>query len=152
MEQTIGFNDLKVGQRLKVKGELGDDGVFVALEINIKAQEEETAIDGLIQRIDHQKNTVRLLNREFVLPDGIAIKDLQRHSIGLQDLKAGDRVKLKGKYSKSERFVPEKIKIQETTDFDLAELQGSINKIDLEMKILDVLGFTVMVNENTSIF
>jgi ADP-heptose:LPS heptosyltransferase/glycosyltransferase involved in cell wall biosynthesis len=151
MDKIIRVNDLKVGQRVKVKGKLGKDGAFVALEISMKPLEDHAEIEGLIRSIDFQKNTLRLLNREFVLPDGIAIKDLQGNIIGLKDLRAGDMVKLKGKYSEPQGFVLEKIKMQEITSFDLEELQGDIRNIDQERRALDVIGFTVVVNEKTKI-
>ena len=147
MDQIIGFNDLKVGQRVKVEGRLDEDGAFVALKIGAKAPEDEGVIEGLIQSIDHQKNTLCLLNREFILPDEVKIKDLHRDIISFKDIKAGDRVKLKGKYSELKGFVPEKIIMQEDTDYDIVELQGKIDKIDLRKKTLDVLGFTVIVKE-----
>jgi SAM-dependent methyltransferase len=151
MEQIIRFNDLKVGQRVKVKGKAGEDGVFVAQEISLEGSSDRAEIKGLIQSINHQKNTLYLLNREFVLPDGVAVKDSQRNTIGLKDLKAGDVVKLKGKYSEFKRFVPEKIKMQETAGFDFEELQGDINKIDREKKTLEVVGFKVVFNEKVTI-
>jgi hypothetical protein len=36
MEEIIGFNNLKVGQQIKVKGLLGPEGIFNALQIEIK--------------------------------------------------------------------------------------------------------------------
>jgi lipopolysaccharide biosynthesis protein len=139
------IGDLKVGQRLKVKGRSGEDGVFVALEIIVKAPAAEAVIKGLIQRIDHQKNTLRLFNRDFVLGDS-RLKDLRE--VGL---KAGDMVILRGKYLASKGFVLEKIKMKETTGFDLEELQGDINKIDQEKKTVELVGFTVVVNEKTKV-
>jgi hypothetical protein len=148
----IGFDDLKVGQRVKVEGEPGVGNAFVAHKINMKASTDEAVVEGLIRGIDYQKNTLRLLNREFILPDGVEIRDLQRNIIGLKDLKAGDRVKLKGEYSERKGFVPEKINMKETTSFYLDKLQGDINKIDPEKKTLEVVGLTVRVNEHTRIF
>jgi ADP-heptose:LPS heptosyltransferase len=149
MDQSIEFNDLKVGQRVKVKGSPDEDAVFVALKIGLVAPADDSEIEGLIQSIDHRKNTLRLLNRDFILLDGITVKDSHRNIIGLKDLKVGDSVKLKGKYSGPEGFVPKKIKRQETTGFDLEELQGNIDKIDREKKILNVVGFTVRARNNT---
>jgi len=152
MDQIIGSNDLKVGQRVKVSGKPGEDGVFVARKICQEAPADDSEIEGLIRSIDHQKNILRLFNREFVLPDSIAVKDLQGNSIDLKDLKAGEVVKLKGTYSTLNGFVPEKIKMKESTGFDLAELQGDIDKIDQEQKTLDVVGFTVSFNEKATTF
>jgi FkbM family methyltransferase len=150
MDQIIEFNYLKVGHRVKMKGKVGENGVFVAQEISLEAPADQAVIEGLIQGINLPKNTLRLLNHEFAVPNGIEIKDLQRNIIGLKDLKVGDRMKLKGKYLEHKGFVPEKIKMQETTNFNLGELQGEINKIDLEKKTLEVVGFKVVVDGDST--
>jgi hypothetical protein len=150
MDEFIGFNDLKVGQRVKVKGKPAEDGAFTALEISVKAPADQAEIEGLIQNLDHQKNTLRIFNREIALPGNIEVKTLQPGA-GLKGLKVGDVVKLKGKYSEAKGFVPEKIKLKETMGFNVEELQGDINKIDQEKKTLNVVGFTVVVNEKTTI-
>jgi len=156
MNPLLVLNDLKVGQRVKVKGELSEDGAFVALEIDLESSVntsiDEAVIEGVIRSIGQQSNTLRLLNREFVLLDGIEINDLQRHIISLKDLRAGDGLKLKGKYSELKGFAPDKIKIKEMIDFNIGKLQGHINKIDRTKKTLEVVGFTVMVDEYTMIF
>jgi len=152
VSSIVEFSDLKVGQRLKVEGTLGEDSMFVALKISIKAPEDEAVIEGCIQNVDYQKNTLRLLNREFVLPNGIVVKDSQRHIIGLKELKADDRVKLKGIYSEPKGFAAKTIKVEESKDIHLVELQGDINKIDQEKKTLNVVGFTIKVNENAMSF
>ena len=152
MDQIIGFNDLKVGKRMKVRGMLGEDGVFVAQKICQEVPADDAEIEGLIQSINYQTNTLRLVNREFISPDGIVVKNLQGNIIGLKDLKAGEVVKLKGKYSALKGFVPEKIKMKKPTGLGLAELQGDIDKIDKEQKTLEVVGFKVRFNEKTAIF
>jgi tetratricopeptide (TPR) repeat protein len=145
----IDFNDLKVGQRVKVKGKLSESGAFVAQKISVKEPEEESAIEGLIRNIDFQRNILYLLNGEVALPEGIEIKGLQQDMISAKELKTGDRVKLKGKHSPRTGFTPEKIKLQENAAFQMEELQGDIDKIDREKKILEVIGFTVRVDEKT---
>jgi glycosyl transferase family 25 len=150
----IEFDALKVGQRVKVKGKLGKDGPLAAHEIivdTVEASAERADLEGLIQRLDLQKNTLRLLNREIALPEGIAVKDLQGKIIGLQELKAGDLVKLSGKYSPRKGFAPKKIKMKEAASFGLEEVQGDIDKVDREKKTLEVAGFMVMANEKTRI-
>jgi glycosyl transferase family 25 len=151
-KSEIWGNDLKVGLKAKVTGKLGEDGRFVAHEIRMGAAADRAEIEGVIERLDQQKNTLRLLKREFALPDGIAVKDVQRNPTSLKNLKAGDRVKLKGKYSEAEGFAPEGIKVQEATDVNLEELQDNIHRIDSENKTFEVAGFTVVFNEETTIF
>jgi hypothetical protein len=151
MEKTIGFNNLKVGQRVKVKGKPAEGNSFSALEISIKPGDEESALEGKIQSLDPEKNVLRLMNRDFVLNGSVEIKNVQRQAITLKNLKAGDIVKLKGPYSAANGFAPVKAKMQEPKGFNIEELQGHINKIDAAAKTLDVLGFAVAVNDKTEI-
>jgi len=151
MEKTIGFNNLKVGQRVKVKGNPAESSGFSALEVSIKAGDDECALEGKIQSLDPEKNSLRLLNRDFMVNGGVEIRNVQRQPIKLQNLKAGDIVKLKGPYSESKGFAPVKVKLQEPKGFNIEELQGKINKIDAAAKTLDVLGFTVVTNDKTEI-
>jgi len=151
-DHRLGFDDLEVGQGVKVKGKPDEDGVLAAQEISVEAPADRAEIESVVQNIGNPPNVLRLLNREFALPEGIAVKDLQRHPTDLKNLQAGDRVKLTGTYSAPEGFVPQKIKIQAATDSGLAELRGEISKIDRETKALEVIGFTAAVNEDTKIF
>jgi len=151
MGEAIGFNTLKVGQRVKVKGKPAKDGSFVALEVSIKSADENAACEGKIQGLDPQKNSIRLMEREFILPSGIEIANVQRKAITLGDLKVGDVVKLKGAYSASQGFTPVKVKMQEFKGFSIEELQGDIQQIDPAGKTLNVLGFTIITNEKTEI-
>lgn len=151
MDTIVGFNDLQVGQRVKIKGKPGEGGAFVAYAIDIKEPKDQAEIEGFIQSIDHPKNTLRICNREYALPDGLSVKNLQHLGAGLKSLKAGDLVKLKGTYSASKGFLPEKIAMKQNMGFNVQELQGFVDKIDRDKKILEVLGFTVLVSEKTEI-
>lgn len=151
MEKTIGFNNLKVGQRLKVKGKPAEGNNFAALGISIKAGDDECTLEGKIQSLDAASNSLRLLNRDFKLNGGVEIKNVQRQPITLQNLKAGDFVKMKGPYAQTSGFAPVKIKAQEPKGFNVEELQGKIDKIDAAGKTLEVLGFTVSVSDKTEI-
>ncbi|GEM_PF-5212839 len=147
-DSNFGLGGLQVGKRVKVKGSLSDDGTFQAIEINLeadtKASVDEISIEGLIQSTNHEKRTLRLLNREVTLPDGIEVKDSQSNAIDLRDLKAGDTAKVKGKYWNGVGFMPEKIKKKENKGFDIDELQGVISKIDSEKKTFDLAGITIL--------
>lgn len=151
MEKTIGFNNLKMGQRVKVKGKPAEGNNFSALEISIKPGDDEAALEGKIQSLDAEKNTVRLMNRDFALTNGVEIKNVQRQAITLKNLKMGDIIKLKGPYAEPNGFTPSKAKMQEPKGFNIEELQGKIDKIDPEKNALEILGFTVLVNDKTEI-
>jgi len=128
-----GFDELKVGQRLKVKGTPGPDGgTFSALEIAAKEQKDQSEIEGLIQRVDCAGRTLRVVNMNFDIPAGTVIKDVTKMEIGLENLKEGDVVKVKGRYDPNTSFVTEKVKMKESMGFNIEELQGNIDAIDAE--------------------
>ncbi len=152
MYEFTGFSDCKAGLMVKMKGKRDARGAFVAHSITLNDRAEEAVIEDSIQSIDYEQNTLRILDCEIAIPNAIQIKDLQRNAIGLQDLKAGNRVKLIGTYLVSSPLVPEKIKMKETGGFNVAELQGVIERIDFEKKTLEVLGFVVVVDERTAYY
>ena len=151
MEDIIGFSNLAVGQRAKIKGKPEHSGQFVALEIAMKAPAEHAEIEAIVQNVNANQKTVRVLNRDITIPDGVVVKDLNRNDVGLQDLRSGQMAKLKGKYTAADGLVVEKIKMKETMGFNVEELQGNIDEIDKDKKTLLVNGFTVIVNEKTMI-
>jgi hypothetical protein len=151
MRRFFGFNDLKVGQMLKVKGKPDESGKFAAMEISVKETVEDAAIEGRLQSIDHPKNKLRLFNHEISVPDGVEFKGLQDKSLGLKGLKVGEVVKLKGKYSATTGFNPDKIKIKEAMDYNVDELQGVVDEIDYAANTLEMVGFTVMATPRTTI-
>lgn len=151
MGQIIGFKDLKVGQRIKIKGQMANEGKLTAVEINVKPDDPEMCIESKLQAVELERNSLRLLNRDFVIGGSAIIKNLPRQVVALKDLKVGDVVKMKGTYSAARGFVAEKIKVQEPRGFRIDELQGAIDKIDREANTIEVLGFTIGVNEKTEI-
>lgn len=151
MSEFIGFDSLNVGQKVKMKGKPSTNNTFVAIEITLKESDGWAKIEGAIQGVDLQKNTLRLFDQDFALPSGIVVRDVQRNFIGLENLKAGSMVKFKGKYSASTGWLPVKINMKEIMGFAVEELHGRIDRIDGKMKTLEVAGFTVLVNKKTVI-
>ena len=83
MDEIIGFNNLKVGQQVKVKGQPGPQGTFAAFEIEIKPPKEQAAIIGLVQNVDLRYNTLRILDRQITVTDASVITDLNDRLIGM---------------------------------------------------------------------
>ncbi len=151
MGQIIGFKDLKVGQRIKIKGQTSAEGKLTAVEINVKPEDLEMCIESKVQAVETAKDTLRLLNRDFSIGSNVVIKNLPRQTVALKDLQAGDVIKMKGVYSAAKGFAVEKIKVQEPRGFRIDELQGMIDKVDREAGAIEVLGYAVTVNEKTEI-
>ena len=151
MNEIFGFNELKVGQRVNVKGKLAADGTFVAIEIEMQPPKDYAEIEGLILSIDQQNGKINLLNRQLTLPNGVEVFDSDRHEISLNGLKAKALVKLKGNYSTPEGFVIKSINIKKSRNFTIDKLKGNVDKVDLEKKSLELIGFTVQANSRTAV-
>lgn len=151
MEQIIGLKDLKVGQRVKVKGKTDQNGAFTALEVKVKYPEEDSVVEGAIESLDTTSKTVRVLGQSFAVDSSALIKDMRRNGISMDSLRVGDMVKLKGTYDQAAGFQPHKIKVREPMGFQIDELQGNIDTIDTERQTLSLVGFTVVVNHKTTI-
>lgn len=150
MAHIIWLKNLQVGQRLRAKGIPGGGDTFLAFEIRPEDPADTAIVQGFVQSIDHQGNTLRILDRELVLPGSIEVKDSQDDAADWKALKAADKVTLWGKYSEPEGFIPVSIEINESMAFGIEELRGNISGIDRENRILQVNGFAVVVNEKTT--
>lgn len=150
MNRIIGFEDFRVGQRLKVKGRRREDGAFAAEEVSIRAPASQAIIGGPVQHVDGRTKTLRLLNREFALPDGVVPVGLQDDAAGLEHLKPGERIELKVEYPGLKVLALEKVRAQGADDFNVVELQGDISRVAYEERTLEVLGFDILVDENAT--
>ncbi len=145
------FDNLRVGQKLKVRGTPGRDEEFLAFEIFLEDPADVAIVQGFVQSIDHQASTLRILNRDLILPGGVEVKDSQNRTSDQKAIKVTDRVRLWGKYSGAEGFMPENIKIMDSAAIGMEELRGIVSGIDREAGILQVNGFAVVANEKTRI-
>ncbi len=147
-----GFDELKVGQRLKVKGTPSADGsTFTALEIAAKEHKDIAEIEGLVQAVDVSSGVLRLVNKDFSIPGNAVIKDTMKNEIGLDGLKEGDVVKVKGTYEPGTPFSASKVKMKESMGFNIEEMQGCIDSLDADGHRFEMIGVTVVVTEKTAI-
>jgi hypothetical protein len=146
-----GFDELKVGQRVKIKGTPGDAGTFTALEIAVKEPKDEAELEGVVQAVDPAARRLRVLNMDFELPGEVVVKDLMKAEIDIGGLAVGDVVKVKGDYHPSTGFIPVKVKMKENLGFAAEEIQGVIDSVDPEHHRFQTVGVTVIVTEKTSI-
>ncbi|MGH7496920.1 MAG: DUF5666 domain-containing protein [bacterium] len=151
MEEIIGFNNLNIGQRIKVRGLQGSEGIFNALQIEIKPHRHQSTIIGLLQNIDLRRNTLRVFDRKITVPDTTVITDVNGRLMGMVDLKPSSRLKLKGNYSELEGFMLERIEVTDGLGFNIDKLEGVIDHLDAASKTLSVLGFTVQLSGKTMI-
>jgi broad specificity phosphatase PhoE len=148
--EGTGDCDLKVGQWVKVRGAAAHDGRFMALEVILKAAKKRAGLEGLIQRINHSERSLRIVNKEVVIPHSIPARSGVAILMSLADLHEGDPIKISGRWRCGE-FVPEKIKIKRVKGISLEEIEGPIGRIDADSGNFDALGLPVAITERTSV-
>ena len=149
--EATGECDLQVGQWVKVRGAAALDGTFMALEVILKAAAKKRAgLEGAIQSINRSRRSLRLVNKEVVIPHSIPAKNGVATLISLADLHEGDPIKISGRWRCGE-FVPEKIKIKKVKGISLEEIEGPIDRIDPDSRNFNTLGLPVAITERTSI-
>jgi len=151
MHDLDGFASLRVGQFVKIAGKYRDREGFLAVEITCEPSLEDAKIEGLIQHVDLDRKRLSIFGQELPIDEEIEIKDVENNRVSLSALQSGKMVKLKGVYAESKLFAPVKILMKPTLEFNIEELQGAINKIDLENKTLEVNGIRTVVNAKTNI-
>ncbi len=148
--ETNGDCDLQVGQWVKVRGVAADDGRFIALEVILRAAKKRAGLEGLIQGINHHQRSLRMLNRDITVPEGILVKNGLANDVCLTDLHAGDAIKVSGKWRSGE-FVAKRIKVKNIGGLNLEEIEGPISRIDMGFGGFDTMGFSVAITDKTSI-
>ena len=145
------LHELQVGQMLKVSGKFREGKGFLGVKITLELPNEEATLEGLVQNIDLQRRTLRLFDQDIALRNGVEVRDLELGSLGLGDLQVGQMVKVKGCYDDAKGFVPRKVKRGYTMEFNIEEIHGLINKLDVQKRTLEVNGITAVVASNAII-
>lgn len=145
------FDYLRIGQAVKISGKYRDGAGFLAVEIALEPSTVDAEIECLLQSVDLKCRLLRLCNQSIPFPEDLDLKDVEGNQVGLAALKPGVMVKLKGKYAAS-GFVPKKMKLPETLEFNVEQVQGVIEKMNRAQKTFQVNGVTILVAANTVIF
>jgi len=150
-DQIIGFNELKVGQRVKLKGKIDEAGTFTAFEVSVRTHVENSSIVGLIKEIDYQNRVIKVLNHSLKIPENIEFVDTIHSDLDFNHLKKDTMVKIKINYTPPNHLEPLLIKIRETLGFNIDKLKGEIETIDAENQRFRVNGFDIKLNPKTVI-
>jgi thiol-disulfide isomerase/thioredoxin len=141
--------NLETGMRVKVKGRLEADGSFVALEVRIRPPAVKAKIKAAIEYADPDLALVRVLRRDIALSSLCQITDRSARPFSARELAAGDVVRLAGTYSAEEGFVARSVRVSRSGDME--ELVGNIESLDRDRRSFDVLGFSVLLTDNTKL-
>lgn len=138
---------LHVGQAVSITGKYLPGEGFLAVEIS--PGEAEAEIMCPIHTFDAQRNLLRVFDQTYVLSPHVEVKGLDGDPTGWAALQAGRMIKLKGKFEPEQGFLPEKIKLRDTREFNIEEMQGVISRIEPETRRLHVNGIPILINERT---
>ncbi len=147
--RLLSFNDLQIGEHVKVSGKFREREGFLAVEISPEAPGAEAEFSCGVQSV--AGGCLRVLGFQITAPHDLEIKDLDGNRLALSDLKPGTMLKLKGVYDEARGFTLQKLKLRETLEFNIDELQGVIAKIDHEKETLLINGVLVWTNAKTVI-
>ncbi len=143
----LSFDDLQIGQHVKVSGKFREREGFLAVEISPETSRDEAEITCAVQGVTDR--CLRVCGCEIAVPDDLEIKDLDGNRLAPGDLKIGAMLKLKGLYEEGRGFMLTKLKLRDTLEFNIDEMQGVIAKLDREKKTLQLNGVPVWTNAMT---
>ncbi len=149
MSQFIDFAELQEGQYVKIAGKFFPDTGFLAVEIVVEPVQGDDKIEAVLQKVDLQRNRIQVLNQELSLETVGWIQNTDNESEKTAMLSPGTLVKIKGRYDEKQGFIPEKMKLKETLEFNIEELQGRVLWVDREKRRLVVNGIPIVANGKT---
>ncbi|MDQ7053602.1 MAG: hypothetical protein Q9P14_12150 [candidate division KSB1 bacterium] len=149
MSHFIEFDELQEGQYLKIAGKLLPDSGFLAVEIVVEPSPGNDKIEAELQHVDLRRKRIKVLNQELPLEPVVEIRDADSGQTDWKALKPGTLVKIKGRYEDGRGFVPEKMKLKETLEFNVEELQGRLLFVDRTNRQLVVNGIPIRANGKT---
>lgn len=137
---------------LQVKGLPANDGSFLALEISLAADEDIKLIrvQGIIQQIDLDEQTVVISNKKIRLPGG-DIHTLRNTYVTLAELQPGNVLRLDGRYAADGQFVAEKAYLLRHYEFNLDKLFGRVETVQPDEKKFTLFGLPITMTADTSI-
>ncbi|NUO84200.1 hypothetical protein HUU05_29355 [candidate division KSB1 bacterium] len=143
----LSFNDLQIGQHVKVSGKFREGEGFLAVEITPETSGGEAEMTCAVQSVAGRR--LRVCGCEIAVPEDLEIKDLDGNRLAPSALKTGTMLKLKGLYEEGRGFTLKKLKLRDTLEFNIDEMQGVIVKLDREKKTLRLNGVPVWTNAMT---
>lgn len=146
-DEAIAFADLRVGQRVEIRGVKNADGTVEALEIHVEdpaPNEGEMQITGPVVRVG--EGSIQVVVFAFAVNESTVILDENGNPISLADIRVGFIVEVKAEVRSDGSLEATRIQIEQRL-FDEIEIRGTIRA--LTDTSITVGGFTFLVNEST---
>ncbi len=141
------FSDLRVGQNVKIKGDVSPAGVFNAAKI--KALRDEYSIEGVIEAINDVEMSITVLGVQGIATLASPVLDKDGASVEFSSLRRGQLVQVKGSTRSDGGFHVEEIELLEA-DGKL-KLEGKIQSIDDAKGTVTVMGISIDVKKKNKI-
>jgi hypothetical protein len=150
-DQHIALSDLKVGERVRVEGTPQADGTVAAKEIEVvpAAREREVELEGIVESVDVAKSSLKVSGHTVITTPTTLIRRGDE-VIALKDVKAGDRVHVRGKLQADGSILARIIRVAPGF-LPRVVLEGIIESVDTAKNTLKVSGLTVVTDANTRI-
>ncbi len=144
-------NSLAVNTYVKVKGTVNTEGNLLAKEIRIQ-QAMEVKIEGFVQTIDLDANTVTVLDVMFYLDEQTQMKDdsdVEKKYFSLTDLAVNDFIELKGFVDGDGRNVATQLERKNHDARADTEIKGKVEEIKIDSFSFVLSGITVSTTDTT---
>jgi hypothetical protein len=149
--------DLALGVQVRVNGQFNADDVLVLNEVFFlkPPRNPRINIDADVQAIDVANHQLTLLGIPVQTTAFTLFQDKQqaKNAFGLEDLYVGSRVKIHGFLDVATGIpVADRLQRPPTNAPNGVMLEGPIKTVDTSSRTLNILGVTIMVEENTLYF
>lgn len=149
MSEFIELEDLKTGDYVKISGKSGGSGEpFLAVEVVIEPDTGEDKLEGPIQEIDRRSQTITVLGQVLKVTEEVKLRTEDGDPVSWEKLAPGCMVKVKGRFAHG-AFNARKIRLKETKEFNIEELQGTIQRIDTKTQQILVNNIRVQINHKS---
>lgn len=141
---------LEQGERVKVKGELTAEGLLIADEIKFH-KESDYEVEGTVEAISIEANTVTVLGVTFVLNEETQFDDGTGSDIrffNIETVNIGDFVEIKG-FESNEVLIATKFERKDDNSDDKIELRGVATHIDLSQYTFNLSGVNIQTYATT---
>lgn len=146
----VGLSELRPGQRVKVKG-TESQGTFVALEVELRPTKDVAKLEALVEDVDRERREIVVLGCRIAVPPDAEIQEEDGTPASFDAVAARALVKLSGQYSANGGFRLESIRLKEPLAFNILKIQGTIERVDSDQGLLELLGFAVTLTPRTVI-
>ena len=148
---VLHFSDLKVGDKVEVRGFLRQDSTYLALYIRVENEEfekRELEIEGAISAIASGSITVNMVT--FKVDSSTVIYAHEGGILSFSDLKVGDQVEVKAILLSDSTYKALRIKLENEDSANELEVAGLIDSVNSDNIIVG--GYKIYVNSQTKIY